>query len=297
MAIESHTSKKDRCYYGYVQLARWDRPIGFWLLLWPTLIALWIAANGPPEPDRLLIFMLGVFLMRSVGCVINDIFDRDIDIHVARTKQRPLPQEKISLKGSIFFLLILLSLAALLLFLLTTLAKYIAVLALITAIIYPKMKRITHLAQFWLGMCFSWSIIMTFADTQNKISQIAWLLFFANLVWVVVYDTLYALVDRPYDKKMDLKSTAIMFEGDEALLIGMLQLVCLVAFIFVGVRAELSYGYYTGLMVASGLWVYQQILMHTKDEKAYFRAFLNNNWVGVALFSGLIFDYVLIQAL
>lgn len=277
----------------YLQLMRTDRPIGTLLLLWPTLWALWIAADGQPSIKNLLIFGLGTFLMRSAGCVINDYADRDFDGHVERTKLRPLATGAVSAKEALvlFAVLCLLAFALVLLTNGPTIALSFAAVAL--AATYPFMKRHTHLPQVVLGAAFSWGVLMAFTAETGTLPPYAWLLYIAVVLWTVAYDTFYAMVDREDDLKIGIKSTAVLFGEDDLRIIGVLQASTIAVLGLAGSRFDMSWPYYLGLGVAAGLFLYQQYLARHREGPACFKAFLNNNWLGAAIFVGIVAHYLL----
>ncbi|MDO6562429.1 4-hydroxybenzoate octaprenyltransferase [Amphritea sp. 1_MG-2023] len=273
------------------ELMRISRPIGTYLLLWPALWALWIAAEGIPSIKLLFIFTLGTFLMRSAGCVINDFADRNIDGHVKRTAQRPLPAGRISAKEAIL-LFITLSLAAFLLVLFTnSITVYLSVGGIILAFCYPFMKRYTHLPQVVLGMAFSWAVPMAFSATLGEVPLISWLIYTGAVIWTVIYDTMYAMVDRDDDLRIGVKSTAVLFGDMDKLIIGLLQLLTLIILLLLGAQLQLSIWFYLGVMVMAGLFIYQQYLIRERQRDACFSAFLNNNYAGMAVFIGLLIHY------
>lgn len=276
----------------YLQLMRLEKPIGTYLLLWPTWWALWLAAEGVPPLSMLIVFTLGVVLMRAAGCVINDYADRHWDGAVERTKARPLASGAVSAGEALqlFGLLVLLS-ASLLLWL-NWQTVLLSVVALLLAAVYPFMKRYTHLPQVVLGAAFSWGMPMAFMAIQLKLPLLVWLLYLANLLWTVAYDTYYALVDRPDDVKVGIKSTAILF-GDYALpIIVLLQLGALGLLTAVGYLAALHWVYYLGLLAAAGCFVYQYRLAQ-RSRADCFSAFLHNHYVGMLVFAGIALSYVL----
>ncbi|MEY8198815.1 MAG: 4-hydroxybenzoate octaprenyltransferase [Colwellia sp.] len=273
-------------------ITRMDKPIGTYLLLWPTYWALWIASDGWPNMHILLVFSLGVFIMRSAGCVINDYADRKIDGEVKRTKNRPLingmmtPSEAISLFG------VLIGMAFGLVLMLSWSTIYLSVVAVFLAAIYPFMKRHTQLPQLFLGAAFSWGMIMAFSEAQGEIPLIAWLLFAANLCWTVAYDTMYAMVDRDDDVKIGMKSTAILFAENDKRVIGFLQLTTLALLWTVGDILAFGWPYQLCLIVAAGLFSYQQLLIVNRERDACFQAFLHNHWVGLIVFFGIAIEYL-----
>ncbi|ELM3720975.1 4-hydroxybenzoate octaprenyltransferase [Aeromonas hydrophila] len=276
----------------YVQLARIDKPIGTLLLLWPTLWALWLAADGLPDLWTLLVFVVGVFLMRSAGCVINDYADRNFDGHVKRTAGRPLPMGKVKPREvlALFAVLALISFALVLTMNPFTIGLSFA--ALLLAVCYPFMKRYIPIPQLVLGMAFSWSIPMAYAAQANALPAVAWLVFLANLLWTIAYDTQYAMVDRDDDLKLGLKSSAILFGRHDKRIIGALQLLTLLILLLVGQLSELGSSYYWSLLAAAALFVYQQRLIRERQREACFQAFLNNNYVGALIFAGVVINYL-----
>lgn len=274
----------------YWQLARLDKPIGSLLLLWPTFWALWLAADGFPPFSLLLIFTLGVFVMRSAGCVINDFADRHFDGHVKRTSARPLPSGRVSTIQALLFFGCLVLIAFLLVLQLNQFTLYLSVGGLLLAAIYPFMKRITNLPQLVLGMAFSWSIPMAYAAVSESLSLTCWLLFIANLLWTIAYDTMYAMVDRDDDLRIGVKSTAILFGQNDKRYIALMQLLTLFLLVVVGWLNHTTMIYFSTLLIAAGFFLYQQWLIRNRERMACFRAFLNNNWVGMIIFIGLLCD-------
>jgi 4-hydroxybenzoate polyprenyltransferase len=272
----------------YLSLARLDKPIGIYLLLWPTLAALWIAADGWPGWHLLLVFTLGTILMRSAGCIVNDIADREFDRSVQRTRNRPLTSGMLSVPQALVFLAVLLFIALILVLSTNLLTVLMAVLAVLIAAVYPFMKRYTYMPQAILGVAFSWGIPMAFAASQDQVPQIAWLLLVANLIWTVGYDTEYAMVDREDDIKLGLKSSAILFADMDKLMIGILQVLFIATMLLVGTSLELTLAYQVGLGVASVLLVYQQYLIRDRSREGCFAAFTNNHWVGLIILIGII---------
>lgn len=277
----------------YAKLVRLDRPIGIFLLMWPALWALWIAGEGNPPWRVVLIFVAGVVLMRSAGCAINDFADRDLDGQVARTRNRPLAAGLIG-PGEALGVFLALSLAAFGLVLLLdghTIALSLAALGL--TVLYPFMKRYTHVPQLFLGAAFGWAVPMAFTAVTGSVPWSAWLLFGATLIWALVYDTQYAMVDREDDRKIGIKSTAILFGRYDRLLIGLLQLLLLGLLATVGYLTERGAWYAAGLLVAAVLAAHHQYLIRDREPAACFRAFLANNYLGMAVFLGLVADYAL----
>jgi len=276
----------------YAQLMRIDKPIGSLLLLWPTLWALWLAAKGFPEFNVFIVFTLGVFIMRSAGCVINDFADRKVDGFVERTKHRPLPSGRATSREAIILFLVL-SLSAFLLVLSQNwLTIQLSVVGLLLAFSYPFMKRFTHLPQLILGLAFGWAIPMAYAAQANQIDNIVWILFSVNVLWTIAYDTMYAMVDRDDDLKIGIKSTAILFAEYDKLIIGLLQFSSLLLLVLLGFLEQLSTFYYLGLIIVLMLFIKQQITIKERDKKACFKAFLDNNQVGFVIFISLLLGYL-----
>lgn len=277
----------------YVRLMRVDRPIGTYLVAWPMLWALWIAGRGHPDSFIVVVFLLGAFLMRSAGCVINDFADRKIDGHVERTRERPLASGEIGSREALLLFGALGLSAFLLVLMMNRLTIELAFAALGLAVIYPFMKRITHLPQVFLGMAFAWSIPMAFAAVTDSVPAMAWLLFAATILWVVAYDTMYAMVDREDDLKIGVKSTAILFGKHDRLITGLFQFAMLLLLVVVGVKLQLGAAFYIGLLLAAGLAGYQQLLIRERERQPCFQAFLNNHYLGALIFLGIFFDYAL----
>ena len=272
----------------YLRLMRIDRPVGTLLLLWPTLAALWLAAQGVPPLGILAAFVAGTLLARSAGCVINDIADREFDAHVARTRERPLATGEVSLTGALVLLAVLALACLVVVLTLNRLAQVLALGGALVATVYPFLKRWTHLPQAALGVAFSWGIPMAFAAVNGSVSGAAWLLFAASLVWIVAYDTIYAMVDRDDDLRIGVKSTAILFGRADRLIVAGLQLVALVLLFGLGAVLALGPAYYLAMAAIGGLFVYQQWLIRRREREPCFRAFGNNVWVGFALFAGTV---------
>lgn len=275
----------------YVRLMRLDKPIGIFLLLWPMLMALWIAGNGKPNPKIVAIFVLGAILMRSAGCVVNDLLDRKFDKFVERTKNRPLAIGVVSVKKAVMLFFSLILMAFILVLQLNLFTISLSTVALLLASIYPLMKRYTHLPQLVLGLAFGWAVPMAFAALTNEIPSVAWVLYLAACCWAIVYDTEYAMVDRADDLKLGLKSTAILFGKADRMMIGVFQILLFLLLIKCGIDLGLGKIYYSGLFFASFFAIYQQYLIKDRIPKNCFNAFLNNNFLGACLFFALVFDY------
>ncbi|MGO3701019.1 MULTISPECIES: 4-hydroxybenzoate octaprenyltransferase [Halomonas] len=271
----------------FLHLMRLDRPIGTWLLMWPTLWALWVATNGVPGRNVLLIFVAGVYVMRAAGCVVNDYADRHVDGHVKRTKHRPLATGRISETEAQLLFIGLVTVAFVLVLLTNWFTVLLSIGGVILAFIYPFMKRYTHLPQVVLGAAFSWAIPMAFGAVLGYVPVEAWLLFFANVLWTVAYDTQYAMVDRDDDLKIGVKSTAVLFGSADRLMIGLLQLATLVLLAFVGVRVGLGGFFWLGLAGMAATFIHQQRLIRHRERDPCFQAFLNNYWSGLLVFAGI----------
>lgn len=274
------------------QITRMDKPIGTYLLLWPTYWALWIAADGFPNLYLLMVFSFGVFVMRSAGCVINDYADRHIDGQVKRTQQRPLVSGSMTSQEAIMLFGVLIGIAFGLVLTLSPFTIYLSVVALLLAAMYPFMKRFTQLPQVVLGAAFSWGMIMAFAEFRGEIPTVAWLLFTANLLWTVAYDTMYAMVDRDDDLKIGVKSTAILFGKHDKRIILFLQLLTLALLFTVGEIQAFGWPYQLCLVISAGLFCYQQILIANRDRERCFQAFLHNHFVGLVIFIGVFIEYL-----
>ncbi len=275
----------------YGLLMRVDRPIGTLLLLWPTLWALWIAGEGRPDSFVTLVFVLGVFVMRSAGCVINDYADRELDPHVARTRTRPIAAGHVSPREALLLFAVLLLVALALVLTLNRLTLLLSLAAVPLAATYPFMKRFTYLPQVHLGVAFGWAVPMAFAAETNSIPPVAWLILIGVVLWAVAYDTMYAMVDREDDIYVGVKSTAILFGELDRLMIGIMQLCFFVVMLLLGHQLELGRYYYLSLAIAAGLALYQQYLIRGREPDGCFKAFLNNNWLGAVIFVGLIVHY------
>ena len=275
----------------YAILVRLNKPIGILLLLWPTMISLWIAAQGWPDPLVLVVFVLGVILMRSAGCAINDYADRDNDGSVARTRDRPLVSGKVSETEALIIFVTLSICAFALVLLMNRLTIMMSLVGAVLAASYPFMKRYHFLPQVHLGAAFGWTVPMAFTAQANELTPITWLLFLATVLWTTAYDTMYAMADREDDLKIGVKSTAILFGPLDKMIIGIIQAMLIMALLLIGQRAELSGFYYTGVVAATVLAIWQQFLIKDRDPARCFNAFLNNNWFGLVLFIGLVLDY------
>ena len=274
----------------YIQLTRFDRPIGTFLLLWPTLWALWLAADGWPQLELVIIFSLGTLLMRSAGCVINDYADRDFDGHVKRTKDRPLVSGKVSPKEALRLFAALTICAFLLVLQTNPLTISLSFAGIALAITYPFMKRFTHLPQVFLGLAFAWGMPMAWAAQTNALDPVVWLMLFGCLLWIVAYDTQYAMVDRDDDLKIGIKSTAILFGRYDNAIIALLQVGTLAILTLAGFHLNSGIAFYLGLTGMAGLFLYQYSLTRMRNRDDCFKAFLSNHWAGLFVLGGIIVD-------
>jgi 4-hydroxybenzoate polyprenyltransferase len=278
----------------YARLIRLDRPIGIWLLLWPTLWALWVAAHGYPNEHVFIVFVLGVVLMRSGGCAVNDFADRRVDPHVARTENRPLATGRVSPPEALLIFAILSLLAFALVLTLNRLTVQLSFAGAGLTIVYPFLKRFFPLPQVWLGAAFSWSIPMAFAAETGQVPRLGWLLFVAGVLWTAVYDTMYAMVDREDDIRLGVRSSAILLGDADRFVIGVMQVMVLVALAMVGQQAELGRWFHLSLWIGGALFLYQQWLIRARVPRDCFRAFLNNHWFGLVIFLGVALDYLFV---
>lgn len=275
----------------YAKLMRLDKPIGIWLLLWPTLWALWLAGDGAPDQGLFVIFVLGVVVMRSAGCVLNDYADRKIDPYVERTRSRPIasgtvaPLEALTLFAALG--LIAVGLASML----NELARLLAIIAAVLTIAYPFVKRFLSIPQFVLGAAFGWAVPMAFAAQTGETPELAWLVFGTAMIWAVIYDTFYAMVDRDDDKKLGVKSTAILFGEADLFIIAGLQVTMFLALLLIGYRAELGFWYYLSVLLAGCLMAWHQWLARDRQPAGCFAAFLNNHLIGMVVFIGIVLNY------
>ncbi len=275
----------------YWLLARFDKPIGILILLWPALWALWVASDGQPDVLVLTVICCGVVLMRAAGCVINDYADRDFDPHVERTKLRPIAAGKVSPTEALIVFAVLCLSAFLMVLLLNNYTIMLSFAGVFLAASYPFMKRYTQLPQAYLGIAFGWAVPMSFAAQINEIPSVAWVMYLAVVIWALVYDTMYAMVDKEDDLKIGVKSTAILFGDKDRQIMAILQIIILLLLAQVGRMQGLSWLYYCVLMTASGFFIYQQKLIFYRDKADCFKAFLNSNYFGLTIFIGLVLEY------
>jgi len=277
----------------YWLLARFDKPIGILILLWPALWALWLASSGSPDLLVLTVICCGVVLMRAAGCVINDYADRNLDPHVERTKLRPMAAGKVQPKEALIVFTILSLTAFAMVLLLNTYTILLSFGGVFLAASYPFMKRYTQLPQAYLGIAFGWAVPMSFAAQSNEIPLVAWLMYLATALWALVYDTMYAMVDKEDDLKIGIKSTAILFGDKDREIMAVLQVIIMLLMIQIGRLQDLSWIYYVTLACASLFFVYQQKLIFYRDKQNCFKAFLNSNWFGLTIFVGLVLEFSL----
>ena len=276
----------------YTRLMRLNRPIGIWLLLWPTLWALWVAGNGHPDPKVLVVFVLGVTVMRSAGCIINDFADRNVDPHVRRTRERPLAARRVTPAEALLLFVGLLGVALWLATFLNPFTLRLACVGAALTVSYPLMKRFFALPQLYLALAFSWGVPMAFAALLGTLPRVAWVMFVTTIIWVTIYDTLYAMVDREDDLKVGVNSSAIVFADMDRLIVGALQLTMLVALALMGRTLLFGNAYLAALGVAAVFFIYQQWLIRARDPDACLRAFLNNHYVGMSIFIGILLEYI-----
>jgi len=275
----------------YARLMRLDRPIGIWLLLWPTLWALWVAGNGHPDPKLLIVFVLGVTVMRSAGCIVNDFADRNVDPYVRRTRERPLAARRVTPAEALLLFVALMGVALWLATYLNAFTLRLACVGAALTVSYPFVKRFFALPQLYLALAFSWGVPMAFGALLGTLPRVAWVMFVASVIWVTIYDTLYAMVDRDDDLKIGVNSSAIVFADMDRLIVGALQLTMLLALLLMGRSLLFGNAYLAALGVAAVLFVYQQWLIRARDPEQCLRAFLNNHYVGMAIFIGILLEY------
>jgi 4-hydroxybenzoate polyprenyltransferase len=275
----------------YARLMRLDRPVGIWLLLWPTLWALWIAGDGRPRAAVFVVMVLGVVVMRSAGCVINDYADRDLDPHVARTRDRPLASGRVTSQEALVLFVALSLVAVALALQLNRLSQALAVVGGLLTVAYPFMKRLISAPQLVLGAAFGWSVPMAFAAETGAVPRLAWLLWLSVVVWAVIYDTMYAMADRADDLKVGVRSTAILFGNADVFIVSLLMIVLVLALALAGAMAALGPWYFAALLVAGLLMVEERRLIADREPARCFQAFLHSHWVGAAVFAGIVLDY------
>lgn len=277
----------------WIQLMRLDRPIGTLLLLWSTLWAVWIAGKGTPSLKTVVIFIIGVFVMRAAGCVINDYADRDFDGHVSRTKGRPLATGALTGRDALKLFVVLAAIAFVLVLFLNRFTIYLSFGGIALAVLYPFTKRFTYLPQLFLGAAFAWAIPMAFAAETGHVPSWAWLIYIAKVIWAMAYDTQYAMVDREDDLKIGIKSTAILFGDADKLMVGLLQAMTLLPLLLLGHKLHFGWPWYAGLAGATACFAWQHYLIRNREPGPCFQAFLNNQWAGACIFAGLWVQYLL----
>jgi len=275
----------------YAELMRLNRPIGIWLLMWPTLWALWIVGEGHPDPKLFVVFVLGVIVMRSAGCVVNDLADRKFDAHVMRTSDRPLAAGTVTPVEAIVLFISLGLIAIALLLTLNNLTRLLAIVAVFLTVIYPFTKRFLSAPQLILGAAFGWSVPMVFAAATNEVPRLAWLIWLTVIIWAVIYDTMYAMADRDEDERIGIKSTAILFGNADIFIITLLQAVLLLAFVLIGATAKLGNWFLASVATVAIFMIYQYVLIRDRQPDRCFQAFLNNRHVGATIFAGILLDY------
>ena len=271
---------------------RFDKPVGIWLLMWPTLWALWLSTSGRPDSGIFIVFMCGVIVMRAAGCVINDIADRDFDPHVARTRDRPLAAGQVSVEEAVTLFCALGLIAVGLAAMLNTPARWLAVIGAALTVIYPFIKRVLSIPQLFLGAAFGWAVPMAFVAQTGELPQLAWLVFAVTLIWATIYDTFYSMADRPDDLRIGVKSTAILFGDADRFIVGGLQVVMLAGLVLIGNMASLGPWYYSAVFVAALLMGRHQWLAREREPEACFAAFLQNHYIGMVVFLGIALHYV-----
>lgn len=275
----------------YAELMRLNKPIGIWLLLWPTLWALWLAGEGHPDPSVFTVFVVGAIVMRSAGCVLNDFADRNIDPYVERTRTRPIASGAVAPAEALALFVALALVAIGLATILNRTAQLLAIIAAGLTIIYPFIKRFISIPQFILGAAFGWAVPMAFAAQNGEVNQLAWLVFGTALVWAVIYDTFYAMVDREDDLKIGVKSTAILFGDADLFVIGGMQLLMLASLLLIGNMAKLGFWYYLSIATTAAFMAYHQWLSRDRKPGSCFKAFLHNHYIGMIVFIGIVLHY------
>jgi 4-hydroxybenzoate polyprenyltransferase len=276
----------------YIRLARLNRPIGIWLLMWPMLWALWVAGHGRPNPRVLIVFLLGTVAMRSAGCIINDFMDRNVDPYVRRTRDRPLAARRVTpIEGLILFL-VFTAVALWLVTRLDWLTIRFAFVGAALAVSYPLFKRFFPLPQFYLGLAFGWAVPMAFMAQMGAVPRLGWMMFLTAVLWAGIYDTIYAMVDRDDDVKIGVKSSAVLFADMDKLLIGVMQAMMLFAMMLMGRQLKLGNWYLAALVAVAVFFLYQQWLIRNREPAACLKAFLNNHYVGMTVFIGILFEYL-----
>ena len=277
----------------YLLLMRLDKPIGIWLLMWPMLWSMWVSTDGQVNEDLLIVFLFGVIIMRSAGCVLNDIADKNIDPFVQRTKDRPIASGKISVREGIKLFILLMAIAFSLLFFLNTATKLLALVGALITTVYPFLKRIISAPQLFLGVAFGWAVPMTFSANLGYVNSTGWLIFLAAIFWAIIYDTYYAMVDRDDDINLPVKSTAILFGKYDLLIIGICQIIMVSLLILLAKNMNATIWVYLSIFISSCIMMHHQVITKKRQREACFRAFYNNHYIGMVMFIGILLNYYL----
>ena len=277
----------------YLLLMRLDKPIGIWLLMWPMLWSMWVSTDGQVNETLLIVFLFGVIIMRSAGCVLNDIADKNIDPFVKRTKDRPIASGKISVREGKKLFIFLMAIAFSLLFFLNTSTKLLALLGALITTVYPFLKRIISAPQLFLGVAFGWAVPMTFSANLGYVNTVGWLIFVTAIIWAIIYDTYYAMVDRDDDINLPVKSTAILFGKYDLLIIGICQIIMVFLLILLAKIMSATIWVYLSIFISSCIMMHHQIITKKRQRAACFRAFYNNHYIGMVMFIGILLNYYL----
>ena len=277
----------------YLLLMRLDKPIGIWLLMWPMLWSMWVSTDGQVNETLLIVFLIGVIIMRSAGCVLNDIADKNIDPFVKRTKDRPIASRKVSVREGKKLFILLMAIAFSLLFFLNTSTKLLAIVGAIITTVYPFLKRIISAPQLFLGVAFGWAVPMTFSANLGYVNKSGWLIFVTAIIWAIIYDTYYAMVDRDDDINLPVKSTAILFGKYDLLIIGICQIIMVFLLFLLAKIMNATIWVYLSIFISSCIMMHHQIITKKRQRAACFRAFYNNHYIGMVMFIGILLNYYL----
>tara|TARA_B100000073_G_scaffold284597_1_gene245909 strand:+ start:226 stop:1092 length:867 start_codon:yes stop_codon:yes gene_type:complete len=277
----------------YLLLMRLDKPIGIWLLMWPMLWSMWVSTDGQVNETLLIVFLIGVIIMRSAGCVLNDIADKNIDPFVKRTKDRPIASGKVSVREGKKLFILLMAIAFSLLFFLNTSTKLLALVGALITTVYPFLKRIISAPQLFLGVAFGWAVPMTFSANLGYVNKSGWLIFVTAIIWAIIYDTYYAMVDRDDDINLPVKSTAILFGKYDLLIIGICQIIMVFLLILLAKIMNATIWLYLSIFISSCIMMHHQIITKKRQRAACFRAFYNNHYIGMVMFIGILLNYYL----
>ena len=272
---------------------RLDKPIGIWLLMWPMLWSMWVSTDGQVNETLLIVFLIGVIIMRSAGCVLNDIADKNIDPFVKRTKDRPIASGKVSVREGKKLFILLMAIAFSLLFFLNTSTKLLALVGALITTVYPFLKRVISAPQLFLGVAFGWAVPMTFSANLGYVNSTGWLIFVIAIVWAIIYDTYYAMVDRDDDINLPVKSTAILFGKYDLLIIGICQIIMVSLLILLAKNINATIWVYLSVFISSCIMIHHQIITKKRQREACFRAFYNNHYIGMVMFVGILLNYYL----